>query len=80
MNFLGYEYCPVPLDEQIITDLDCFEHLKLYKSKLNKFGLFDIFDDVLLFKKAYDEFVDNEIIGDGLECSHIFKVYAVIVK
>ncbi len=80
MKFLGYEYCPIPLDEQIITDLDCFEHLKLYKSKLNKFGLFDTFDDALLFKKAYDEFVDNEIIGDGLEYSYIFKVYEVNVK
>ncbi len=80
MKFLGYEYCPIPLDEQIITDLDCFEPLKIYKSKLNKFGLFDTFDDVLLFKKTYDEFVVNEIIGDGLECSYIFKVYEVNVE
>lgn len=80
MKFLGYEYCPIPLDEQIITDLDCFELFKMHKSKLNKFGLFNTFDDVLLFKKAYDEFVVNEIIGDGLECSYIFKVYEVNVK
>lgn len=80
MKFLGYEYCPIPLDEQIITDLDCFELFKIHKSKLNKFGLFNTFDDVLLFKKAYDEFVVNEIIGDGLECSYIFKVYEVNVK
>lgn len=80
MNFLGYEYCPVPLDEQIITDLDCFEPLKQFKSKLNKFGLFDTIEDILLFKKAYDEFVFAEIIGDGLDCSYIFKVYEINVK
>lgn len=80
MIFLGYEYCSVPLDEQIITDLDCFEPLKQFKSKLNKFGLFDTIEDILLFKKTYDEFVFAEIIGDGMECSYIFKVYEINVK
>lgn len=80
MNFLGYEYCPIPLDEQIIIDLDYFEPLKQFKSKLNKFGLFDTIEDILLFKKAYDEFVFAEIIGDGLDCSYIFKVYEINVK
>ena len=28
MQFLGYEYCSVPIDEQIITDLDLCEKLQ----------------------------------------------------
>ena len=40
-RFLGYEYCPIPIDEQIITDLDWYEPFSVYLNKMNKYGLFD---------------------------------------
>ncbi len=80
MSFLGYECCPIPLDEQIITDIELFEPLKIHKNKLNEYGLFNALDDIVLFKKEYEKFVSKELVGDGLEYPFIFKVYEINTK
>lgn len=74
MDLLGYEYCPIPLDEQIITDLDWYIPLSKFWKKLNQYGLFDTYKDALEFKKTYDLAYKNKEIGDGEMSTFIFKV------
>ena len=63
--FLGYEYCPIPIDEQVITDLDWYPLFSKFWNKLNENGLFNTYDEALNFKKAYDLACENQEIGDG---------------
>ena len=72
--FLGYEYCPIPIDEQIISDLDWYKPFSRFWYKLNKNGLFNTYDEVLDFKNTYDLAWRNNEIGDGEMDAFICKV------
>lgn len=74
MNFLGYEYCPIPIDEQVITDLDWYEPFSKYWEKLNKYGLFDSYTDVIEFVNEYTQVFLDEKIGDGEMDAYICRV------
>ena len=80
--FLGYEYCPVPIDFQIVSDLDWMPQLHKYVEKLNKHGLFDAHRSIKEFKLLYNKLLNINIAGDGLlpEDIFIFKVYEVLVE
>lgn len=71
---LGYEYCSIPLDSQIITDLDWYKPLAPMQKKLNQFGLFRSLDDVLCFKDKYDDEWKKGNIGDGEMDTYILRV------
>lgn len=73
-NFLGYEYCPIPIDDQIVTDLDWYPSFSRFWSKLNKNGLFDTYGEALEFKKIYDLAYNNGEIGDGEMDAFICRV------
>ena len=74
---LGYEYCPIPLDCQIITDIYYFRPFRKYKKKLNTHGLFDDYETVRRFKEKYDSLSSKRIVGDDLEEAYIFRVSVV---
>lgn len=76
MKFLGYELCPIPIDEQIITDLDWYPQFYKYHSKLNEFGLFSSYLDALKFKVDYEVECKKNIIGDGVGDYFICKVFS----
>lgn len=65
MQLLGYEYCPIPIDEQVITDMDWYTPFSMYWKKLNEYGLFDSYTDALAFADAYKQATHNGEVGDG---------------
>ena len=78
MTFLGYEYCPIPIDEQIITDMDWYKPFSNYWGKLNKYGLFDSYDDVLQFVSEYNKVIDEGKIGDGEMDAYICRISQIV--
>ena len=76
---LGYEYSPVPFDEQIISDLDWFSGLADFLPKLNKFGLFERLEDAQAFVERYDKLLLTGNLGDGLETAFLFRISIVAV-
>ena len=76
-TFLGFEYCEIPFDSQVITDLNCFDLFQKSITKLNSNGLFENTDDVLEFQNEYDIALQNNLIGDGDMDTFICKVYEV---
>ena len=76
-EFLGYEYCEIPFDSQVITDLDWYEPFHKYYSLLNEYGLFNTLKDVEIFKIAYDDAFQKGHIGDGEMDTYICKVYSI---
>lgn len=78
MQFLGYEYSPIPLDSQVMTDFCWYKPLQNHISKLNCNGLFKTLEDVSAFKAAYDYAVLHDNIGDDT-ISYICKVSEVIL-
>lgn len=74
MEFMGYEYCPVPIDEQIITDLDWYEPFFRFHSLLNELGLFRTYADAESFAAFYNEAFRAGKVGDGEMNSYIFRV------
>ena len=77
MHFIGYEYCEIPFDCQIITDFSMHIPFKKFHKILNKSGMFNTIEDVCQFKKCYDEEFDNGVIGDGEMDTFICKVSEV---
>ena len=76
-KFLGYEYCEIPFDSQVITDFDWYEPLHKYYDLLNEYGLFNTVEDAEKFKAAYDDAFQKGYIGDGDMDTYIFKLYEV---
>ena len=76
---LGYEYSPVPFDEQIISDLDWFPGLADVLPKLNRFGLFERLEDAQAFVERYDKLLLTGNLGDGLETAFLFRISIVAV-
>ena len=76
-KFLGYEYCEIPFDSQVITDFDWYEPLHKYYDLLNEYGLFNTLEDAEKFKEAYDDAFQKGYIGDGDMDTYICKVYLV---
>ena len=76
-KFLGYEYCEIPFDSQVITDFDWYEPLHKYYDLLNEYGLFNTVEDAEKFKAAYDDAFQKGYIGDGDMDTYICKVYLV---
>ena len=74
MEFMGYEYCPIPIDEQIITDLDWYKPFFRFHKLLNHFGLFRTYADAEMFAKAYNEAFLAGKVGDGEMDSYIIRV------
>lgn len=74
MNELGYEYCPIPIDDQIITDMDWYKPFSKYHSQLNEHGLFNSFEVAAEFAKDYEKAMHAEEIGDGEITAFIFRV------
>lgn len=77
MEFLGYEYCPVCGDDQVITDIDWYKPFEAYKKRLNKYGLFDTYEEAVAFVADYKKAEESGDIGDGGFDGFIFKVYEV---
>ena len=77
MEFLGYEYCPVCVDDQVITDIDWYKPFEAYKKRLNKYGLFDTYEEAVAFVADYKKAEESGDIGDGGFDGFIFKVYEV---
>ena len=80
MRFIGYEYCEIPFDSQIITDLDWYEPFKKFHNILNEYGLFATLEDALRFKSEYDYEFDKGHIGDGEMSTYVCKVYEVDIN
>ena len=76
-RFLGYEYCEIPFDSQIVTDFNWYTPLKAFHNSLNHFGLFDTIEKAEEFKKAYDAHMMKGMIGDGEMDAFICEVYEV---
>ena len=76
-EFIGYEYCPLPIDEQIITDMDWYTPFIKYHKKLNQHGLFDEYDIVQEFAYDYSKAFDQGMVGDGNMDAYICKVYLI---
>ncbi len=79
-KFLGYEYCCIPIDDQIITDLDWCQKLQNFHSKLNENGLFDSYKEADNFKKTYISLFHKGDIGDGDFDGFIMKVWEIADK
>lgn len=77
MRFIGYEYCPLPIDCQIITDLDWCPHVRKHLAKMNEYGLFQTEEDAISFKNDYIEAQSNGYVGDSGVQAYIFKVSIV---
>ncbi len=77
MEFIGYEFCPIPFDDQVVTDLEFHKPLEVYKKKLNKFGLFDSCEDLIKFIVDYQKEEEKGEIGDGGFDGYICKLYNV---
>ncbi len=76
-KFMGYEYCEIPFDSQIITDFSWHTPLHQFFGKLNEFGIFDTVTDVKEFKNKYDKEFNEGNIGDGEMDTFICKIYEV---
>lgn len=74
---LGFEYCPLPVDEQIISDVDWYPPLKNFWTNLNSYGLFSSYQDAQLFQNSYDKYVSTDQIGDGIERAYIMRISVV---
>ncbi len=73
LDLLGYEVSSIPIDVQIIGDLDIYRQFEKFKNMLNANGLFDTSDQALEFYRAYKvELETDEIDGDGLEIENVY--------
>lgn len=73
-KLIGYEFCEIPFDSQIITDFDWYTPFHQFYKLLNEYGLFNSFEDVILFKNAYENEFQSGKIGDGEIDTFICKV------
>ena len=71
---LGYEYCPIPIDEQIITDMDWYRGFAKYWPKLNPYGLFDTYEEIARFVVEYNRAFTAHEVGDGPMDAYICRV------
>ena len=74
---IGFEYSPIPIDNQIITDLCWYAPLAPFQKRLNSHGLFFTEKEAAVFKNAYDEAFARGEVGDGDMETHIFCLYEV---
>ena len=79
-TFLGYEYCEIPFDSQIITDFDWHPSFSRFYQKLNNYGLFQIVDDVIEFKRAYNTAFEKGLLGDGEMDAFVCEVCEVDIE
>ena len=79
MKFLGYEYCPIPVDEQIITDMDWYMPFSKYWNTLNAYGLFNTYGEVLEFVNDYEQAFFAEKVGDGYMDAYICRVSQICI-
>ena len=75
--FIGYEYCEIPFDSQMITDFSYHEPLFAFYDKLNGYGLFNNLSDAKSYKRKYNEELEKGAIGDGEMDAFICKVYEI---
>ncbi|MBR3917660.1 MAG: hypothetical protein IKJ59_02865 [Clostridia bacterium] len=78
MIFLGFEYCAIPIDEQIITDIDWYPEFFKYHKMLNEYGLFNTYQEAKEFSLEYAQECLLNHIGDGEIDSYICKVHLQI--
>ncbi len=76
-TLLGYEVCPFPLDDGIITDLDWNPALAVFKEQLNKNGLFSSMADAQTFCDHYLQLLSRDLLGDGPVDAHVCRVYEI---
>jgi len=80
MEFLGYEYCPIPIDDQIITDMNWYKPFSKYWRRLNQYGLFSSFEDVNEFVMNYTREFEAGNVGDGEADNYICRVSQICLK
>ena len=80
MEFMGYEYCPIPIDDQVATDMDWYQPFFKFRNLLNEFGLFRTYADAELFVQFYNEEFRRGRIGDGDMDAYIFKVSQICLN
>lgn len=73
-KFLGFEFCEIPFDSQIITDFDWYTPLHKYYEHLNEYGLFDKIEKAIEFEQKYKREWKIGNIGDGEMDTYICKV------
>lgn len=78
MRFLGYEYSPLPLDVQIISDMEWYKPFEKYRTQLNEHGLFPSYACAAEFAKMYQSIAATGDVGDGLEDAFIFHVWEIV--
>lgn len=78
-RFLGYEYCPIPIDNQIVTDMDWYKPFAKYRSSLNEYGLFYTYEDIAAFVNDYQKAMNANEIGDGEMAAFICRVSQVVL-
>ena len=78
MELMGYEYCPMPVDEQIITDMDWYQGFSRFWPMLNAYGLFNTVEDVKGFVEAYNCAYLADEVGDGEADMYICRVSIVL--
>lgn len=79
-EFMGYEYCPIPIDNQVATDMDWYEPFFKFRKLLNEFGLFRTYEDAEKFVKFYQEEFLAERIGDGEMDAYICRVSGIVAE
>lgn len=76
-KFLGFEFCEIPFDSQVITDFDWYTQFHKYYKNLNEYGLFDTVEAATEFKREYEREWKIGNIGDGEMDTYIGKVSEV---
>lgn len=77
--FLGYECITLPVDDQIVSDLDYYgDHFPSIIPQLNECGLFDSISDAKLFLNEYKKYCDTGELGDDIGDIYIFEVWQLV--
>ena len=80
MEFMGYEYSPIPFDDQVSTDMEWYQPFFKFRNLLNEFGLFRSYEDAERFVKFYNEEFLARRIGDGEMDAYICKVSRICLN
>lgn len=71
-ELLGFEVCPMLVDEQIIGDLSWYPDFADFRARLNRHGLFPTREDAEAFRAAYIPHIVTGELGDGLTSEEVF--------
>ena len=76
-RFLGYEVCPLPFDDQILSDYRYNPLCTKEISKMNHTGLYESLIDAQRFRERYTYLLEQGLVGDGEADIYVFAVYEI---